>query len=556
MRWPIALLVAGCTEHVQLGGDELAGLVALEVSPASPAIAFDGFDGEDQHVAFTALGSFSDGSTRDLTAVVDWSTDNPFPGAFAGPGDYTATGLAAGHVGVRATGGDIEGAAALTITVAATIVDSVFPPASASAFDGAVLGIDPARTPLATYPARDARFPQRLSPILFQHARGADNDTLRLAFESDVLHLTVLTGGDRWQPDLAVWNLIAASHPNAAATLTIEATDSTLPGTLYRGEPIALHFAAGAAADLIYFFSSAAPGVRRGALDAASASTVVATTMDPHHAVTRDGRTMALGIGDRLSTLDLATLTPLIPATAPMGSAAFSPDGALVLVADKGTLTLRDATTGDPVGPDNGKVPLGPMQKGTHPSWSATGDFVVIAMSDMISNDDAKRASIARIPFTEGTWGPVEILVQSTGDMDNNFFPQVGPGDAIAYVHATSGSKAATNAELRLLGPGATAPITLGLASARVGTLDLADLATLTPAWTTGDDGSAWLAFSSTRPYGNVRPATGDSQIWIAGIDLARAGDPSFAGFWLPCQDITAIQSNPVLAPVPVSSMK
>ena len=38
----------------------------------------------------------------------------------------------------------------------------------------------------------------------------------------------------------------------------------------------------------------------------------------------------------------------------PMGYAAFSPNRTLVVIADKGTLTLRDANTGKPIGPDGG----------------------------------------------------------------------------------------------------------------------------------------------------------------------------------------------------------
>ena len=97
MRFVLLIAAAGCTEHVQLGGDTLPGLVALDVSPPTDAIAFTAVGAPAQRVAYVATGHFKDGSSRDVTELVDWTTYNPFPGMFEHPGDYLASGAAAGR---------------------------------------------------------------------------------------------------------------------------------------------------------------------------------------------------------------------------------------------------------------------------------------------------------------------------------------------------------------------------------------------------------------------------------------------------------------------------
>jgi hypothetical protein len=522
MRYALLLLV-GCTEHIQLGGDDgIPGLAALEVSPPEETISFDRVSPPAQHVAFTATGSFEDGHTEDVTDRVQWSASTPYPGTIDN-GDYTATGEAVGHVGIRATSGAIAGDAALSISMTATIVDDVFGlPVDPAVFDGANESVDPMRVPSVKYPQADTRFPQELAPILFQHARGMGNDTVRLRFTSDVLDLAVITASDRWSDDRA-WKLIAGSHPNSTVTLVVDGAASMTPGMFYSSPPTALSFSA--------VFSTDA-GVSR------NSTSIIDVASDPHLAVSRSGRTLALAEGGKLSTFDLITLDRVLPPRDNMGYAALSPDGSRVLVADRGSLQLRDARTGDPIGP---MVALGPMRKATHPDWSPDGTAIALAVSDMVDNTDVKHASIARLPVDGNGFGPLEILVTSTGDMDNNFSPRWGPNHELVYVHATSGSKDAKNAELRVLVDGSV--IRLPLASAM-------DVETITPSWTTGSDGSSWLAVTSTRPYGVLRPMKGTPQVWIAGLDLARP-DPSFAAFWLPSQAITATSNGPVWAPLP-----
>lgn len=553
----IALVaVLGCAERVQLAGDDLPGLVAIDVSPAADTLAIT-LPGSPQAVEYAAVGQFSDGSTRDITALVDWTADTSAPGSFAAS-TYTSSNAAAGHVTIRATHGELAGTAALTIVITATIVDDAFPPPADLFAPGTPTTVDPMRSPTILYPADATTFPQGLAQILFQYQHGTMTDAYRLSFESDVLHLQVLTGADRWRPDADAWALIEQSHLGASAVFEVDAASSTGPGTIYTGAPETLGFASVDPGGALYFGAGGPNGILRAEL----ATTVAAklyppagdNTMVSGQAVSRDGQTMALAYANNLQTLALATLVPEATTSFPMGTAALSPDGALVVIANMGMLQLRDATTGKGIGSPDGHIAL-PGQMATHPDWSPDGKALVFVAATMASNMDIKGGSIARLPYLgNGMWGAPQIIVMSTGDPDNNYFPKWSPdGDFIAYVHATGSIKDAPTAELRLVPAGGGAPVPLRRASHRLGLVDdVPNLANTVPAWAPVTAGTAWLAFGSARPYGAVRTMTGGSQIWIAAIDLAHAGagDPSSAALWLPAQDVSTVNASPVWAPV------
>jgi hypothetical protein len=553
LAWGVAL--AGCVEHIQLDRDELPGLVAIEVSPGEDTISLT-LPGSPQVIAYRATGRFDGGDARDITDRVEWTADNPFPGALAAGGTYTTSNAAAGHVAIRAGHRAVTGTAALTVAITAVVIDDSFPPPAGAAAlfaPGTPAVADANRSPAILYPSDTAVFPQGMAQILFQYKAGMMTDAFRLTFDSDVLHLQVLSGADRWRPDASTWALIEQSHPGASARFEVDAASSAAPGTIFTGGPAALGFARGAASGALYYV--AAGGILRGELAQPVAAKLYPLAGDPAHvsapSVSLDGTTMAVGYNDSLRTLDLATLSPITTAPGPLGSAALSPDGGLVVLANMGMLQLRDARTGKGVGSPDGRVMLGAMA--THPDWSPDGAAIAVAVGTMVTNADLKAGSIARVPYLgDGRWGSPQVLVASTGDMDNNCFPRWSPdGAALAYVH-TAGPIGDPSAELRIIPAGGGSPTVLQRASHRVALADAPGLASSMPAWARAGGGETmWLAFVSARAYGAVRPMPGAGQIWISAVDLTQlgAGDPSAAAFWLPAQDVTTVAATPTWAP-------
>jgi hypothetical protein len=561
------MLLCACTETVELGSGQLSGLVSIEMRPPAAIATVTDLGAGPVVVQFKAIGRFVDGTRRDITKLVEWTVDNPAPGSVL-EGTYLTTNAAGGRTVVRARAlvGDsaIESAADMHVIIALDLIDGVFPPPVGSE---ALFGPDMEtivggpRAPTLLYPAHETLFPQDLSRIVFQHSPGAATDAFRWRLLSDSLSLSFLTGGSRWQPDGAVWSLIAATHPGADVRMVVEAVDSTQPGTIYSSPEERLTFARGGGGGVIYHWSNGTNAIMRSTLSNESAQQLYPTGSDTAcvscHTVSRDGKQMALGYdGELLRTIDIETQSPILNTPLrPMGWAAFSPDGKLIVVADNGTLTLRDAKTGNTVGPNMGRITLPMNTKATHPDWSPDGRYVAVTFStDIPTNMTVGSGAIARIPYNSGTWGSIEVLVPgSTGS--NNYFPKYSPdGRFIAFVHAPSPSQGAPLAELRMIRASGGSVIWLDRASHRLGTTDgVSDLQNTMPSWSPDIDGDqAWLAFASARPYGEILPNRGTTQIWITGIDLARAEeglDPSSSAFWLTSQSVGVINNNPIWAP-------
>jgi phospholipase C len=89
-------------------------LVSIQVNPQNPTIVA----GTTQ--SFTATGTFSDGSTQDLTASVSWNSSLLSVATIAAGG--LANGIAAGQAAITATAGSVSSFTLLTVTPATTAI--------------------------------------------------------------------------------------------------------------------------------------------------------------------------------------------------------------------------------------------------------------------------------------------------------------------------------------------------------------------------------------------------------------------------------------------------
>lgn len=107
----ITTLVFGCSGgDDRPPGDTKVVLESIEVTAPQLMVA------KDEEVSFAAMGTYSDGSTKDLTGDVTWASSDETVASISESG--VATALQAGSTQITATSGDITGSATLTVTPA------------------------------------------------------------------------------------------------------------------------------------------------------------------------------------------------------------------------------------------------------------------------------------------------------------------------------------------------------------------------------------------------------------------------------------------------------
>jgi len=426
-------------------------------------------------------------------------------------------------------------------------------------------GTDPSREPAVVYPNHETMFPVNVSHIRHEWVAGGTNDVFRLRFEGPKTVVTIYTNKKDWEPTDEQWDWIAESNRGGEVKLTVSGLTLATPAQVWQSRAYSLFYSAAEVEGAIYYWSTGTKGVMRALVSdkipekfytdpkAADADTCVAC-----HTLSRDGKRLAVGYdGENLREVSVPARATIIGGTPggggkkdagagtarPSAWTTFSPDGKMLLVAANGTLTLVDSDTGAPVGPNNGVVPIPAGKVATNPDWSALGDKVVIALGTKGGNKEIEGGEIAILPYAGGAWGAPTIIVPAAGGVDNNFFPVFSPDSKwIAYVNAQGKSKDALSAALKLVPTAGGSPVTLTRLNGRVNNADgVANTGNSMPTWAPSTKpGVFWLAFSSVRAYGTVRPPdTKEDQIWIAAIDPTKP-DPGYAGFWAPFQSLDA----------------
>ena len=121
-----ALTIGNATITANLGSSTASsvlsvvpGLVSLQLNPPNASIAA----GTSQ--PFTATGTFSDGSSQDLTASVTWSSSAPLIATIAASG--LANGIMSGQATITATAGSVSTCTTLTVTPAALSAINITP---------------------------------------------------------------------------------------------------------------------------------------------------------------------------------------------------------------------------------------------------------------------------------------------------------------------------------------------------------------------------------------------------------------------------------------------
>lgn len=534
----VALVACGTrdTELFASADAGLDGLVALAVTPATASLAITDL-ASPREVPLVATGTFADGSTRDVSALVQWSTTPDFLGAVElGPATVWRTSNRAGGVAtVVASSGALAATSTIAVAVHATVLDPAAPPPApfdtAAPFDPptpVVVG-DPTYASSLAYPEDATLFPRDVAPIELVHAPAATTGAYRLHVVAPYLDLSILTTAARYTPARSVWELVMLSGAGGDVALAIDALDRDDPSTVWSSETATFGVTREPVGGVLAYWSSGTSSLVEAELGAETATAASPVAPDTKcvgcHRSTRDGTRLAASYdGKELLVARLApdrALEVAPPAGGPAAWSTLSPDGTRVVVADKGKLALRDATTGAPI-PAMG---LGGMllANTTMPDWSPRGDALVAARCGKPEDRDVETCSIVRLGF-DGTrfTAPAVVVPQVTGT--NAFAPRFSPDGSVLLYTTTTGSSRATadTATLQLVAITGGASRPLARANRGAGNAFGAWAPVTRP-------GLQWIAFASAR--------TGIEQIWIAAIDPARPGDPSSPAFRLPAQD-------------------
>ncbi|HEX2571036.1 MAG TPA: hypothetical protein VH877_15860 [Polyangia bacterium] len=520
--------------------------------------------GPAQPVNFTATGTFAGGQSAPLNvAQLTWEAtraDATPPGTI-NQGSLTPFAKAGGVVTITARDGcGISGSTTITFSLQVTVGTPQNPD------DWGGTPVTSGTVPTIVYPSDQTRFPRNIYRTLFQWRTGSTTQRqFRMTFDGPGSHVVVYTDGAHtlcagktpaagcFEADERTWSYLAGSNAGQTITWTLDALDtSTSPPTVRRAPPITIGFSRQDVPGAIFYWSTTSAGVRRATLSSPDPEDYIVgkpptTYTAPNdqvqcvacHVVSRDGKYMAAptqaASGQSLWILQVSATAPppplvkSVPNTKGHGFATFSPDDRDLVVAWGGTMWRIDRATGA----TRETLPTG--GPATHPDWSPDNTQVAYATAN---GDAPSGASLATIPWSNPGWGQPRVLVPAAGL--SNLFPRFSQdGQWIAYSRGKGGHDDLA-AQLFIVPAAGGQPVELlnanRVVSNRLGT---GQTENSQPTWAPDGD-LAWIAFNSQREYGVVLPQ-GTQQIWVAAVDLSKAGtgtDPSYPAFRLQFQGL------------------
>lgn len=528
------------------GPPALPGLQSLRIEPGTISVIDPGVAPYGR-ATFTVFGRFEgEAEEQDVTTQVSLALSDPSLGTI-GEGSLITAGVA-GDTELSARAGALDARAAVSVRLEVVAAAPPLSPADPALFpadtSADVLG---GTAPEIIYPATGAELPLDLRGTTIQWtASGLDLFELRV--DSNLARVRWYTNDLVFLQSDDAWRWMNVTHAGREARITVRGLSRANPGVIFRSAPIDLAFSRSRLPGAAYYWSSGERGIMRG-----TAGTPVATKIYPApgttggcggcHALSRDGRRLAIGGDDEsLSLYDLSSASAQRQREVDYGWGSFAPDGRRLVYAREGSLSILDAETGARLG----GITLPAGQFATHPDWSPDGAWIAVALGDEKPHDDDLEHGTSLVKLranADGTFGAPEVILASTTEEDNNYFPSWSPDSRwIAFVRSRGHTRDNRGATLHLIrSDGSEPPIALTRANRIVGPqLDRTDTASNMPTWAPSSDGSTeWLVFSSTREYGAILPAGGPDQLWISSLKLDRAAggaDPSAPAIWLPFQ--------------------
>ncbi len=569
------------------GEGVIDGLALIELTPNQATLSTDGSSRPEQ--AFTALGTFANGTRVDVTDRVLWSVVDGSVGVMRD--NVFVSNAVGGVTDVVARAGDVRASARVTVRAVTVIIGDDdgngdgggFPDDVADIFDGDT-PVDDGRAPQLVYPNDGVLLPKNLGVIEIHWRKGSNDNTLfAVTFQSPVMEARVITrcvdlnGGCVYTPSASTWRLLADTNAGTeAVTVTVQGTDDA--GTaIGNSNSIAMGFAAtGVNGGLYYWTTSGSTAIMRvdfGAVEQVPEKFFPFTGNDCYgcHSLSPDGRKMSLsrrGIGQ-----GQLGLINIVDGSEGLG---FDNEDREQFQSWNGESSLFAATFADTDdlavrhqirvrNGDSGAVVerIDLDHEPDHPSWSPVEDRLIYTkVTHHSSSQRPGRGGINSLIKRDGAWlSPQALIEPETGK--NRYSPAVSPaGEFFAYVESVCDggreyggecdADADPSAKLLAYSLSQSAVVDLAHANTPGITDGGANLSSTFPKWSPFEeprfrDGSGrvnWMTFSSRRNYGlrTNDPNNGRQLLWMVAVDPDRviAGeDGSFPAFVLPFQDIT-----------------
>lgn len=571
-----ALALAGCTTggtHPP-GGDGGAGGDggrpgggAIRIEPADHVVTLSG--GAPQTVDYRAFLRNADGSEREVTGEVAWTSTSPDLGSFSGAQFLTAADRG-GRTNIRATMGTLDGITSLTVRLERTIVTDSAPADAPTRFGGTP---DPARAPELVYPEDATMVPPNLGELEF-HYRTAGSTVFELHVAAGPADLRIyfgcpeaVSGGCIYTPDRDVWESIAtAARGQGAITYRLRGVDDAgrLGETAERTITIAEEDITGG----LYYWNAAGGSINRFEFGVRGARAEVfldrartgAGMCVGCHVLSRDGRRIAVGTDIPTTTyqvFDVATRARIFSRGMGGGIGAFpqepnfssfAPDNAQIVTSALAGLRILDGTTGNVLAERLGGGPA------SMPDWSPDGQHIVFARHDapsvfgLVDSAGITDGRITRLDWNGSSWVVGPTLVSGGG---NNYYPAYSPdGEWIVFNRSPSNTNSmGSDSSSGGMGGVRDAELWVVRADGSGPAMRLSAISGLADSWPKWDPtiyrdqgrDVFWLAWSSRRAFGLRLAEDARNQLWMAAFDPAQAAlgrEAAYPAFRLPFQDI------------------
>jgi Tol biopolymer transport system component len=451
------------------------------------------------------------------------------------------------------------------------VVDEGLDPSVAEAFTASP-SADPGL--MWTYPEDGVALPRNLPLMDFMWQDDLGLGLYQITFNSSTTHVTAITTTAEWQTSAELWRVITSTNSGDSVSVSLLGAEASLnadgslasSGTVYSAGEQSFRVSRFDAEGAVYFWSTTDSGLRRAEVEGTSSEewftrgNGAADGCVGCHVISADGERLAytweavddedgIPFYEGLASIDSEGLPTAITeweeAQRQTGNfSTIDPSGTWRITDSGGVLSIYDARTGEHLSDIPSDIPL------TMPDWSPDGTMLVAITDPNMTDRGGEQPQVLHGGIVildhlgDAVFDTPRDLIPVDMEGYNNYFPMFSPDSLwIAFNRATGPYYFNEDAALFLISAGGGDAIELVTANQAPGQTNS------WPRWgPMPDDDVLWLAFASTRAFGNYPSDPALAQIWITAVDTYTAEDgvdPSYPAFRMVQQDRATSNHTP-----------